>query len=132
MQLRDIVKYRGYMPVRMEREDTLEWIGSLVGGSWIKRLWLSKYSGYHEVRYRFGDVQEAQLYMKDKSWKGMPIGMWLKFSEMDRNTLDEDCWKWIQSERQWNGMGEKKAKATLPPSTRRSNGGGGVNGLLGL
>ena len=132
MQLRDIVKYRGYMPVRMEREDTLEWIGGLVGGSWIKRMWLSKYSGYHQVRYRFGDVQEAQLYMKDKSWKPMPIGMWLKFSEMDRNALDDDCWKWIQSERQWNGMGEKKAKATLPPPTRRSNGGGGVNGLLGL
>lgn len=112
MKLDDIKKYRGYMPVRMEREDTIGWIGELIGGGWLNHLWLSKYSGYHEVRYRFGDIQEAQLYMKDKSWNGMPIEVWLKFSELDRSSLDEDCWKWIFSQRKKSGIVEKKAKST--------------------
>lgn len=111
MQLKDIKKYRGYMPVRMEREDTLEWIGQLIGGDWLDKLWLGKYGGYHEVRYRFGDIQEAQFYMKDKSWKGISISMWLKFSEMDRDALDEECWKWILDERKSCGTVMKKAKA---------------------
>ena len=110
MNLDDIRKYRGYMPVRMEREDTIQWIGSLVGGKWLDGLWLSKYSGYHEVRYRFGDIQEAQLYMKDKSWKGMPIEMWLKFSEMDRESLDDECWNWIHGERRAGGIVGKKSR----------------------
>ena len=112
MKLDDIKRYRGYMPVRMEREDVIQWIGSLVGGRWLDGLWLSKYSGYHEVRYRFGDVQEAQMYMKDGTWKGMPIGVWLKFSEMDRDSLDEECWTWIHGERRTNGIQERKTKAS--------------------
>ncbi len=111
MKLNDIKQYRGYMPVRMEREDTLQWIGSLVGDGWLNGLWLSKYSGYHQVRYRFGNTQEAQLYMKDKSWLGMPIDTWLKFSEMERNALDENCWNWIFNQRRRNGINEKKARA---------------------
>ncbi len=114
MELKDIVKYRGYMPVRMEREDTIAWLGELIGGDWLGKLWLSKYSGYHEVRYRFGDVQEAQLYMKDKSWKGMPIGTWLKFMEMDKAALDDDCWEWIREERRKNGVTMKKARVVQP------------------
>ena len=112
MQLKDIVKYRGYMPVRMEREDTLKWIGGLIGGNWLNSLWLSKYSGYHEVRYRFGDIQEAQFYMKDKSWKGIPISMWLKFTEMDRSALDDECWKWITQERK--SCGAQPRKVVVP------------------
>ena len=116
MLLKDIKRYRGYMPVRMEREDTLAWIGELVGGNWLDKLWLGKYSGYHEVRYRFGDVQEAQLYMKDKSWKGIPISMWLKFSELDRESLDEDCWRWVMDERKSCGVAQRKAKAVVSKS----------------
>lgn len=109
MELKDIKKYRGYMPVRMEREDVLYWLGELIGKKWMDGLWKSKYSGYHEVRYRFGDVQEAQLYMKDKSWKSVPIECWLKFSEMDVNALDDDCWRWIMTER---GNGEVRRKSS--------------------
>jgi hypothetical protein len=111
MKLDDIKNYRGYMPVRMEREDTVKWIGSLVGNGWLDKLWLSKYSGYHEVRYRFGNIQEAQIYMKDKSWNGMPIDIWLRFSELDRSLLDENCWKWIFDQRRESGITEKKTKA---------------------
>lgn len=107
MRLEDIRKYRGYMPVRMEREDAIAWLGRMIGGGWIDGLWLSKYSGYHEVRYRFGDVQEAQLYMRDGSWKGMPISVWLKVSEMDTGALDEECWKWILGERRSCGVVRK-------------------------
>ncbi len=109
MDLNDIRRYKGYMPVRMEREDALYWIGGLVGGGWLDALWKSKYSGYHEVRYRFGDVQQAQLYMKDKSWRGVPIGIWLKLSEMDLNVLDDECWSWINGERLAFGCHAKKA-----------------------
>ena len=111
MKLDDIRHYRGYMPVRMEREDTIRWIGSLVGNGWLDRVWLSKYSGYHEVRYRFGNVQEAQIYMKDKSWNGMPIDIWLRFSEIDRSALDDNCWKWIFDQRRECGISEKRTKA---------------------
>lgn len=111
MNIYDIRHYRGYMPVRMEREDTIQWIGDLIGGGWLDRLWLSKYSGYHEVRYRFGDVQEAQLYMKDKSWLGMPLDTWLKFSEIERGSLDDQCWNWIFEQRRTNGIKEKRTRA---------------------
>ena len=109
MDIKDIKKYRGYMPVRMEREDTIEWLGNLIGKKWLDGLWLSKYSGYHEVRYRFGDIQEAQLYMKDKSWKPIPLQTWLRFTTMDVNSLDEDCWSWIMRERDANGITGRKA-----------------------
>ena len=117
MNLKDLVKYRGYMPVRMEREDTLKWMGELIGGDWLDKLWLGKYGGYHEVRYRMGDVQEAQFYMKDKTWKGIPIGMWQKFTEMDRNALDDECWQWIQEERKTCGVSHTKTKAVVHGSS---------------
>ena len=106
MLLNDIRRYRGYMPVRMEREDTLAWLGQLIGEGWLERLWLGKYCGYHEVRYRFGDVQQAQWYMKDKSWEGMPIALWLKFSSLDERALDDECWKWVRAERRRLGIAE--------------------------
>ena len=113
MDLKDIKKYRGYMPVRMEREDVLYWLGELIGGKWINELWQSRHSGYHEVRYRFGDIQEAQLYMKDKSWKSVPIGCWLKFTEMDVNVLDDDCWRWVINERSDRGVRKKSSSGGL-------------------
>lgn len=109
MKLSDIKRYRGYMPMRMEREDVLSWLGRLIGGRWLDGLWLGKYGGYHEVRYRFGDVQEAQMYMKDGTWLGMKLELWLKFSEMDASALDDGCWKWIMTERARVGAGEKRA-----------------------
>ena len=112
MKIEDIRRYRGYMPIRMEREDVLEWLGSLIGEPWMGTLWKSKYSGYHEVRYRFGDVQEAQLYMKDGTWRGMPIECWLKFSEMDSASLDGECWTWIHAERSRAGIQVRKARAS--------------------
>ena len=117
MDIRDLKRYRGYMPVRMEREDTLTWLGGLIGEGWLDGLWLGKYGGYHEVRYRFGDVQEAQLYLKDGTWLGMPIGCWMKFMERDEGALDEECIEWIRGERRRTGMRTYGGKA-------KGNGGG--------
>ena len=103
MKLRDLKRYSGYMPVRMEREDTLSWIGELVGSRWLERMWLSKFSGYHTVRYRYADVQEAQVYTREKEWHGIPITIWLKLMELRRESLDDECWDWIRKERAWCG-----------------------------
>ena len=97
--LRDWKRYRGYMPMRMLKEDTVKWLGALIGRTWMENVWCRKYGGYHEVRFRFGDVQEAQIYFKDNKWRGMPIRLWLLFTERDESLLDEECWDWIRSER---------------------------------
>ena len=109
MLLKDIRNYRGYMPVRMEREDVLYWLGGLIGGGWYDGLWVEPHSGYHEIRYRFGDIQEAQLYLTDKTWRGMPLRVWLQFSGMDSEGLDAECWEWIKSERLRTGGCARKA-----------------------
>lgn len=99
MELKDIKKYRGYMPVRMEREDTLYFINDLIGNNWIEKLWFSKFSHYHTVRYRFGNIQEAQIYMKDKSWFSIPIQIWLMLSQQDKNAINQDGWQWINQQK---------------------------------
>lgn len=109
--LDDIRRYRGHMPVRMEREDVLRWIGGLIGNGWLDRLWVGKWSGYHEVRYRFGDVQEAQWYLRDGTWEGVPLGMWERFWEMDREALNGECWEWIMGERSRLGVAVRKARS---------------------
>lgn len=122
MQLRDIKRYRGYMPIRMEREDTVKWLASLVGTAWEDDLWLGKYSKYHTVRYRFGDINEIQFYMKDKTWQPMPIALWMKFIHRDESKLDDECWTWIRAKRKEYGIESNavKAVARSPHSSRMS------------
>lgn len=131
--LRDWKRYKGYMPMRMLKEDTVMWLGSLIGDAWMNEVWCRKYGGYHEVRFRFGDVQEAQIYFKDNQWYGMPVRLWLVFTEQDESLLDEECWDWIKSERiRIAGISEKKVVA--PKKRHSSNEGRFSNAgeLLGI
>ena len=110
--LKDIKRYKGYMPVRMEREDTVRFICKIVGGNMEQSLWFGKFNGRFTVRFRFGDINEAQIYTKDKTWIPVPLPIWMQLMELETDKLDKDCWKWIESQRQAFGNAEiKKAYA---------------------
>lgn len=97
--LRDWKRYKGYLPFRMVKEDTVRWLGELIGPGWLDLLWYGKYSRLYTVRFRFGDIQEAQIYMKERKWIPMPVALWMKFTLHDLSALDSECWEWIQRER---------------------------------
>jgi hypothetical protein len=72
-------------------------------------LWLNKFNNQHIVRYRFGNKNIVQLYLKDKTWKEIPINIWLMFTSMDTKLLNKECWDWIKKERELIGVINKKA-----------------------
>ena len=110
MELRDFKRYRGHLPVRMEREDTLLWLGDIIGPPWPDRLWVGKYGGLHVVRYRFGDVNEIHFYTREKEWRRMPLPLWMKAVPRDIAGLDAECWQWILGERRWCGAAPSRIR----------------------
>lgn len=108
IKLKDIKKYRSFLPLEMEREDIIYWLSNLIDEKWEEKLWLNKFNNQHIVRYRFGDKNVVQLYLKDKTWMEIPIDMWLLFTSMDTKVLNEQCWNWIQKERNKTGIKNKK------------------------
>lgn len=109
IELKDIKKYKSFLPLEMQREDIIYWITDLIDEKWQKQLWLNKFNNQHIVRYRFGNKNIVQLYLKDKTWKEIPINIWLMFTSMDTKLLNKECWDWIKKERELIGVINKKA-----------------------
>lgn len=109
IELKDIKKYKSFLPLEMQREDIIYWITDLIDKKWQKQLWLNKFNNQHVVRYRFGNKNIVQLYLKDKTWKEIPINIWLMFTSMDIKLLNKECWDWIKKERELIGVINKKA-----------------------
>lgn len=99
MQINDIKKYRSYLPIKAEKEETIKWMIQIIGAEWKNILWFNKFSNNYIVRYRFGNKNITQIYLKNKKWKQLPLSMWIKFTSQDLKCLDDDCWKWIHEER---------------------------------
>lgn len=114
MKIEDIKKYRGYLPIKSEKEETIKWMIKLIGEQWGNILWLKKYGNNYIVRYRFGNKNVAQIYLKNKSWKEISINIWLKFTQLDSNCLDESCWQWIYNERKNLNIKSKKTTFIKP------------------
>ena len=119
INLQDIKKYKSFLPLELEREDIINWLTNLIDKKWEQNLWLNKFNNQHVVRYRFGDKNVVQLYLKDKTWLEIPIDMWLLFTSMDTKVLNNKCWKWIQNQR--TAFGIKNKKATVCDKTNSSN-----------
>lgn len=109
MDVRIMKRWWGHLPVRTERERLIRWIGGVVGPGWLDDLWLSKWSGAHFARCRWGDRQVVQVYRRDKTWLEMPVAVWIRMSGLDDGALDEGCWRWIKSERERLGISPGKA-----------------------
>lgn len=118
-KLSDIKKYRGYIPVRMEKEDSVRWLAKVVGKEWEDTLWYDKRCRMHFVRYRYGDVNEIQFYRKDKTWIGMPIDCWMKVIHLDISMLDDACWQWIRERRRECGVKDASRKTVATKSKKR-------------
>ena len=110
MELRDIKRYKSYLPLRMQKQDILKYIGGHIGEGWLNHFWLDKFDGYYKIRYRFGDINEVQIYNKDKEWEGIPLKIWIKFSELSNQELDEQCWQYIYNQRELFKIKQKKIK----------------------
>ena len=111
MELKDIKKYRGYLPIKAEKEETVKWMINLIGDEWKKLLWFNKFGKNYVVRYRFGNKNVTQIYLKDKSWKEVPVDIWLKLTELNPESLDESCWKWINNQKQSLNIKQKKVSS---------------------
>lgn len=114
--LRDVKRYRGYLPMKMEKEAVLRWLGKIIGPPWVARLWLDKHSSLHFVRYRFGDINEIQFYLKDKTWRPMPIELWLMATSLSPSMLDQRFWDWVRGEREWSGANQARRFVKASPS----------------
>ena len=118
--LRDVKRYRGYLPLKMEKEAVLSWLGKTIGPPWLGRLWLDKYSSMHIIRYRFGDVNEVQFYLRDKTWRPMPIDLWLAATSLSPSLLGQRFWDWVRGEREWCGAdalaGQRRRFVKASPS----------------
>jgi succinate dehydrogenase flavin-adding protein (antitoxin of CptAB toxin-antitoxin module) len=46
----------------------------------------------------------------------MPIDIWIKFTQLNLNELDDDCWNWINKEKKLLDIKNKKvtSKITTP------------------
>jgi hypothetical protein len=87
----------------------------LIGYEWKQTLWFDKYSKNYIVRYRFGNKNIAQIYLKDKSWKDLPLPLWIKFTSLQYDCLDSECWSWIQEEKQKLNIKNKKVSVKTCP-----------------
>lgn len=118
--LRDVKRYRGYLPLKMEKESVLSWLGKIIGPPWLDKLWLDKYSSMHITRYRFGDINEIQFYLKDKTWRPMPIDLWLQATSLSPSLLGQRFWDWVRAEREWSGAaaydGQRRRFVRATPS----------------
>ncbi|MBR4316185.1 MAG: hypothetical protein IKP65_04355 [Alphaproteobacteria bacterium] len=87
MQLKDLKKYRSYLPVKQERNEILFFINDLIGNGWINKFWFDKYGKDYVVRYRFGNKNITQIYLKNKKWYDIPVMIWIDLSLLNKNTL---------------------------------------------
>lgn len=109
IELQDLKKYKSYLPIKSEKEEIIDWINNLIDNRWKNNLWLNKFTNLHIIRYRFGDKNVTQIYMKNKKWKEIPLPIWLIFTEMNLKSLNDDCWNWIKKERLNLGIKNKKS-----------------------
>ncbi len=122
LKKKDIQDYRGYLPLKWWADDTVKWIGRLVGGSWLDQVHINIYSHKSHTRFRFGDIQEAQVYLKNGEYHHIPLRLWYLFSELDPIALDDECQKWIQEKRREFNAAEPER----PKSFRKSDQKGSV------
>lgn len=98
MLLKDLKNYRSYLPIKQERNEIIYFINELIGNNWINMFWFNKFSQDFIVRYRFGNKNVVQIYLKNKSWYNIPLHLWFKFSPQNKNKLDQDCISFIHDE----------------------------------
>lgn len=100
MTIQDIKRYRGYLPIKMYKQDILLFMSKYIGQEYLQYFWVTKFDNLYKIRYRFGDINQAQFYMRDKSWHGIPLSIWMKLSLLDVNELDQQCWQFFRRQRQ--------------------------------
>lgn len=108
MELKDIKNYRGYIPLIFEEQKIIYWLISLIGKEFFSSLWFNKFNDRFIVRYRFGNKNITQIYLKDKSWLNIPLPLWIKFSSLNLKELDNECWNWINNQKYILNINNKK------------------------
>lgn len=108
MNLKDIKNYRGYIPLIFEEQKIINLLIFLTGKQFNNLLWFNKFNNRYIVRYRFGNKNIAQIYLKNKSWLDIPLPLWIKFSSLSLKELDNECWSWINNQKQLLNINNKK------------------------
>ena len=114
LRKKDIQDYRGYLPLKWWADDTVHWVGRIIGGDWLDRVYVNPSTGKTHTRYRFGDIQEAQVYLKDGTYYHIPLPVWYLLCEMDAGALDDDCRKWLDGQRAEHASGQSRRVKSAP------------------
>ena len=99
MKKKDIQDYRGYLPMKWWADDIVQWLGKMIGDKWLEQIYINPSTHKTHTRYRFGDIQEAQVYLKNGEYHHIPLEIWYQISSLDSGALDEKCIEWIEEKR---------------------------------
>ena len=112
MNLKDIKNYKGYLPLISEEQQVINWISNLIGIEFKNKLWINKFNDRFVVRYRYGNKNIIQIYLKNKQWFTIPLPLWFLFSQMNLKDLNNECWLWIKQQQNKLSIKQKKVKIT--------------------
>ena len=108
-QLGDIKRYKAYLPQKALAYCTVRFLGELIGDGWLDDvIWHP--DGRYNVRYRFGEIMECQIYCHCYRWRGIPLKVWMNAMHMDRKAFDRDDWEWIKEQRRLLGEGAFRSR----------------------
>lgn len=116
--MKDLKRYSGYVVVKEEVLEVLEWIDrELLGGKWLITRWDAQKGVYgmghtYIVRFRYGGVNKVRVRGKtDGDWDEMELGMWERCMEMDKGRLTDEDWEWVREMRAKCNVEMKEVKS---------------------
>lgn len=110
MNIKDIKNYRGYIPMIFEEQKIISFLLNLIGNDLHSYLWFNKFNDRYIIRYRFGNKNVAQIYLKNKSWLNVPLPIWINLSSLNKNQINNDSWNWINNQKLYFNINNKKIK----------------------
>lgn len=100
MDIRDLKRYSGYMPIRWWHEEIINFIDGLIP-RWSENLFVAKWTGRRLVKMYYGERMEVKLIEKypKSSFRLVPMAIWTDLSKLDVKELSQDTWRWIREQK---------------------------------
>lgn len=117
----DIKRYQGYVMMRADVYEVLEWVDrELLSGQWCPLLFDDVHGSFgmsHTwvVKFKRGR-REVWVLRRDDVYDVMPEDAWMELWLMDRSSLGDAGWRWVSSMR--SRLGIRQSASSCCPSGR--------------